>query len=603
MSESTEVPNESVFGPLYVEITAEKPEFTVVENEAPIHAAAKVFIDLIQQGGSVLTSRDVWTDENLDVLDERFVKQPDVSGADFFAKLDTQIAGVPNDVRILMAELYMLQMLPVRGKAETKILNVEKILQGHNIDYEIPEIINEAFAYPAFAGGQAFLLRRYYQLCVLINFTRFFRAHSRETQQLARANPLQWRQLVRDAPGTAEPTLRASLTYLGHPTYFYGIVSDDHKRSIVDAFFPAVTRVPATGDPDVDLASLQQWMNPRPGAELDFYSSPLREIWQQVESTQAPDDTDPGQHPSTADDVDDVPIAAVYNVESIRKEGSFHSAQALRGILDRWQETNNIVLQGPPGTGKSWLGRRLAYALIGSKIPAAVRAVQFHPGTSYEDFVRGWRPGSDGRLQLADGPLLQHAERARQNKDIPHVLLIEEFNRGNPAQALGEMLTLLETTKRDQAEALELTYMKEGEEPFWLPDNLYVIGTMNTADRSLALVDFALRRRFAFFDLEPQFNDAWLSHLRSHFRELDATAAEAVRDRVMELNERIAADPTLGPSFRIGHSYFTVTRQARDFRSWMKSVIDTSIRPQLAEYWHDSPQEVDAIVERLREGL
>src|SRR5699024_1013840 len=163
----------------------------------------------------------------------------------------------------------------------------------------------------------------------------------------------------------------------------------------------------------------------------------------------------------------------------------------------------------------------------------------------------------DGTLELVDGPLLQHAELAREYPDLDFVLVVEEFNRGNPAQALGEMLTLLERTKRTESEALELTYKHDAEERFNLPENLYVIGTMNTADRSLALVDFALRRRFAFFELDPQFNDAWKKHLSDKFRTESPAHIDEIARRIAAMNDQIAADPSLGTSFRIGHSYFT----------------------------------------------
>jgi 5-methylcytosine-specific restriction endonuclease McrBC GTP-binding regulatory subunit McrB len=170
---------------------------------------------------------------------------------------------------------------------------------------------------------------------------------------------------------------------------------------------------------------------------------------------------------------------------------------------------NYVTADSAPGTGKTWLAKRLAQALIGSHAPDAIRSVQFHPNTSYEDFVRGWRPtaGPDGNghLVLTDGALLQHAELARHS-DIPHVLIIEEINRGNPAQAFGEMLTLIEKSKRNTDDALTLSYPKFEGEQYFLPPNLYLLGTMNIADRSLALVEFALRRRFSFEirrDLQP----------------------------------------------------------------------------------------------------
>ncbi len=146
---------------------------------------------------------------------------------------------------------------------------------------------------------------------------------------------------------------------------------------------------------------------------------------------------------------------------------------------------------------------------MGQKDENSLRAVQFHPNLSYEDFVRGWRPSGEGKLTLVDGPFLEIINEAKKDASIKHVVVIEEINRGNSAQILGEMLTLLEADKRTPSEALELSYRRTEGERIHIPANLYVIGTMNIADRSLALVDLALRRRFAFFDLKPTFGDAW----------------------------------------------------------------------------------------------
>ncbi|MGP9708237.1 McrB family protein [Brachybacterium sp. AOP24-D1-21] len=572
-------------------IEADPPNFSIIEHEGPVAEAGARILSIARNGGSVLTDHDVWTNENIETLVERFVKQPDVSGASFFPKLDKQLAGVDDDVRVLFAEIFLLQMLPlVQFRKAKKIANLERVLSEAEVEYQIPAEVLDAFDSPIFHGGTASGTRRYYQLVVVIEVVRYLRTLSQEELDAAFEDPLAWRDVVLSAPGTAEPSLRASLIYLGHPQYFFPIVSERHKKDIVNAFFPAETQRPASGDLDADLAALREWMGTEPGTTPDFYNGPLTSYWlDDGDVVEEPEEF----HPGEAFDVE-------YSVESIIEDGAFHSVAELRAIIERWKATRNVVLQGPPGTGKTWLARRLAYALIGGKLDAAVRSVQFHPGTSYEDFVRGWRPGGDGLLTLVDGPLLQHAQRAREYPDIPHVMIIEEFNRGNPAQALGEMLTLLEATKRNDDDALELTYMRAGEARFSLPPNLHVIGTMNTADRSLALVDFALRRRFAFFELEPQLNEAWKKHLTSRFRTASSAHIEEAARRVNAMNDAIAEDPGLGPSFRIGHSYFTAEPEASEFESWFSAVVESSVGPQLAEYWHDDPETVNEIVGQLR---
>jgi 5-methylcytosine-specific restriction enzyme B len=253
------------------------------------------------------------------------------------------------------------------------------------------------------------------------------------------------------------------------------------------------------------------------------------------------------------------------------------------------------------------LAKRLGFALIGSNnretSRSRLRVVQFHPSLAYEDFVRGWRPAGDGRLALVDGIMMQAIEAAASEPDRPFVLVIEEINRGNPAQIFGEMLTLLESTKRQRSEAIELAYRKVAGERVHVPDNLYVIGTMNVADRSLAIVDLALRRRFAFVDLEPQLGLAWREWCVAHG--LDDEICSEIETRISALNADIAAAISLGPQFRIGHAVVTpdIEEKVRDGRAWFRAKVDTEIGPLLDEYWYDAPATAKEAKAKLLAGL
>ena len=296
------------------------------------------------------------------------------------------------------------------------------------------------------------------------------------------------------------------------------------------------------------------------------------------------------------------PMPLPYPVDSIVEEGCFIGVDRLEEILDHFQLKKNLILQGPPGTGKTWLARKLAFALIGHKDEAKVQAVQFHPNLSYEDFVRGWRPVGEGSLDLVEGPFLQMIEAARSDLDSDYVMVIEEINRGNPAQVFGEMLTLLEADKRKESEALGLSYRKFAGERFYIPDNVYLIGTMNIADRSLALVDLAFRRRFAFEELEPTFGQPWRDWV-SHNCGIDAQFLADIEVRLGNLNQQIADDRNLGRQFRVGHSYVTPPAVIPDPLTWFSRVVDKEIGPLLDEYWFDSPETATQAKSALLEGL
>jgi AAA domain (dynein-related subfamily) len=455
-----------------------------------------------------------------------------------------------------------------------------------------------AFSDGVFNGGRAWMNRRWAQLSFLVEFAEHFKQQDQVIRDAARTDPVLLRRLVMESPGHHEPAQRHALLYLFQPRFFLPIVSEEHRQLLRNGLGSEYLPDGPTDDLDADLHTIMETLERQAGGPVDVYDDTWRPRWLERDK--------PSPQPRTPSPGDQQPGSAEprpYSVADIIKAGSFHPAKRLQQILDHWRDKQNLVLQGAPGTGKTWLAKKLAQALIGSHAPDAIRSVQFHPNTSYEDFVRGWRPtaGPDGsgHLELTDGALLQHAKLARQS-DIPHVLIIEEINRGNPAQAFGEMLTLIEKSKRNADDALTLSYPKPEGEQYFLPPNLYLLGTMNIADRSLALVDFALRRRFSFETLEPALTDAWAQYLQAKLPNDDTTLVEAIRSKIEDLNVVIAEDEMLGAHFKIGHSFVTPTDPQSDGHAWFTGVIDTEIAPLLAEYWFDDRAKAQSAVDALR---
>ena len=338
-----------------------------------------------------------------------------------------------------------------------------------------------------------------------------------------------------------------------------------------------------------EICTGEKWANaPKSGG--DQTNGPLRALGYRIENKSTPNG---------------VPDLKTYSVANVLDEGCFLERQEIERLLERLRTRKNLILQGPPGTGKTWLAKRLAFALIGERDDSKVRVVQFHPNLSYEDFVRGWRPVGDGKLALADGVFMETIRDAAANPSAKFVVVIEEVNRGNPAQIFGELLTLLEADKRSLRDAVELCYPDADgvRRPVHVPGNLYVIGTMNIADRSLALVDLALRRRFAFVTLQPSLGEAWGNWV---VREggVDPALVEEIRHRVTELNSRIAGDSRLGSQFRVGHSYVTPTHRLEPgaTKDWFRQVVETEIGPLLEEYWFDSPDDARKAIQQLTEG-
>lgn len=256
----------------------------------------------------------------------------------------------------------------------------------------------------------------------------------------------------------------------------------------------------------------------------------------------------------------------------------------------------NIILQGAPGVGKTFAAKRLAYSMMGVKDPNRVMMVQFHQSYSYEDFIMGFRPSENG-FKLKHGVFYEFCKRAEVDSDNDYFFVIDEINRGNLSKIFGELFMLLESDKRGVA--LQLLY---ADEKFSIPENLYIIGMMNTADRSLAMLDYALRRRFAFFNLKPAFES---DGFKSYQQSLNNDKFNKLIECIKQLNLAIKSDETLGEGFCIGHSYFCDLDKSETYE-WedaLSRIVEFELIPLLNEYWFDDVDMVNEWSNNLRSAI
>ena len=298
-----------------------------------------------------------------------------------------------------------------------------------------------------------------------------------------------------------------------------------------------------------------------------------------------------GEIPGGNNDIDPVPKKLLYTSEDFLKD-VFMEEQSYETLVSLIRTKKNVILQGAPGVGKTFAAKRLAYSMMGEKDIERVMMVQFHQSYSYEDFIMGFRPSEKG-FELKHGAFYNFCKKAEVDSDNEYFFIIDEINRGNLSKIFGELFMLIESDKRKTP--LRLLYK---DELFSIPEKVYIIGMMNTADRSLAMLDYALRRRFAFFEMKPGFET---DGFRTYRMGLHSERFDRLIQCVENLNNVIAADESLGEGFCIGHSYFCNLKEADE--QTLSNIVEFELIPLLKEYWFDEPTKVKDWTNNLRSAI
>ncbi len=275
----------------------------------------------------------------------------------------------------------------------------------------------------------------------------------------------------------------------------------------------------------------------------------------------------------------------------------YMSEQDLQKLKRLLRINKNLILAGAPGVGKTFAAKRLAYVTMGVKDEDCVEMVQFHENYSYEAFVEGYMPNDMGGFELRDGVFYSFCQKALAHPEKEYFFIIDEINRGNMSKIFGELFMLIEKDYRGEKHKMKMAYSKRF---FYVPENVYLIGLMNTADRSLAMIDYALRRRFAFQEFKPGFDTLGFKAYQS---ELDSPILDRLIMAVKELNQVIIDDNSLGKGFCIGHSYFCNLRKSRCDRDGLEYIVENKIAPLLEEYWFDDKERCVIEIAKLKRVL
>ncbi len=520
-------------------------------------AAAWVEHALRQDSSLFTPGVPIWSSHWLAELRRRFWENPDNVGSGFLDRLREQLVGSPPEVFQLMGELLYFHLLIPNNRAissKTKQNHIERVLTGAP-SVVIPPALVAGLAPGIINPGRIYTGDREFQFGYLIEFVQQWKEQDAEEQDRLLADPwgfknfateIKFRSSLMQRGGGVSSAQREALLHLVFPDTFEGIVSIRHKETIADRFAELIMDEPAD-DIDRRLAQIRPAFEANYGVEdSSYYRNDVRVEW------------DPNFVPLLPTDLEELADELLWDAGELEK------------IFDGLEDKRQVIFQGPPGTGKTYAARRIADWYCGQD--GDYRIVQFHPSYAYEDFIQGFRPTltDDGQagFTLTDGPLLQMAKQAEANPDATYILIIDEINRGNVSKTLGELYFLLEY--RD--EEITLQYSSES---FRLPKNLWFIGTMNTTDRSIALVDAALRRRFYFFNFFP--DQPPVQGLLRRWLRRENPDAEWVADLVDLANGQLN-DRQLG----IGPSYFM---REDLYEYWARFIWEQSVLPYIAEHF------------------
>lgn len=555
------------------------PEATFIALDHIRNATLVAFDSLFAPG------RPLWTEQNLRRFHAMFVGRFDDGEGNFFEKWRKQLDRADDDVFLLAAEmLYVQQFMTSLSGPEKKLDNVRTVLNWCAEPPAIPQWAALGIE-QGLIGDQSFNQHRPFHLAWLTEYLIHWHGLGDARRQDLLSDPWLFAADVKsvDFVRGAHQPMREAWLFMIFPETFESISSRRDKRAIQQAFGDLLPDGRPTSDVDADIYEIRQRLTDDEGEGFHFYRSPLIEKWRAKPERRArktpptvplPSDSSATRSPEPLEDEE---------LDQIAEELFLKPADALRTWVEMIREDRQVIFQGPPGTGKTFIARRLATAIAGDA--SRVEVVQFHPSYAYEDFVEGFRPTLPNGFALKPGPLKRVAARAASDPDRRYVLLIDEINRANIAKVFGELYFLLEY--RDE----EIT-LQYSEERFGLPRNLHLIGTMNTADRSIAVLDMAIRRRFRFIDLFP---DA--PPLRGLLRRyLTAKASDMVflADMLDEVNRKLQ-----DPHACVGPSHFLLRDPAAYSEEKAERIWTHSVLPALADRFFDRPEDLKAFEYRV----